>query len=297
MCNMTHPHVQLTHSYMQHDSSMRASSMTHYTCDMTLSYACDMTHSYVRHDWLYVRHDSFVHDSFICATWLLGPCATWLMNMRNVTHSHYWLEEVQRLKVGGVCVCVCVCDMTCLYAWHDLFMRVTWDLSRCVTWLIHAISGRRFRGCRLEVCLHTWLNYICDMTSSYVQHDSFTSATWLMHTRDTTHSYVQHSYQWREEIQRLEIGGQGRRRACGEWEYSWRNHHWRAAQNLHLRVRICSMSIMHVNHVTTGMSIMSLQACQSCHDWPAARVLPLAPKLEQQILGMSMTSSHAQREI
>jgi len=162
MCNMTHPHVQLTHSYMQHDSSMRA--------------------SHVRHDSFYVRH-----DSFICATWLLRQCATRLQQDSWICatwliHTAGWRRCRGLVKVEGVC------DMTCLYAWHDSFMRATWDLSRCVPWLIHAISGRNFRGCRLEVCVHTWLNHICDMTSSYVQHDSFASATWLMHTCDTTHS-------------------------------------------------------------------------------------------------------------
>jgi len=33
---------------------------------------------------------------------------------------------------------------------------------------------------------------MCDMTHSYVWHDSFTCVTWLIHTRDPTHSHVWH---------------------------------------------------------------------------------------------------------
>jgi len=38
----------------------------------------------------------------------------------------------------------------------------------------------------------TWLIHICDMTHSYVRHDSFICATWLIHTCDMTHPHVWH---------------------------------------------------------------------------------------------------------
>ena len=38
----------------------------------------------------------------------------------------------------------------------------------------------------------TWLMHTCDMTHSYVWHDSFICVTWLIHTCDMTHSYVWH---------------------------------------------------------------------------------------------------------
>ena len=38
----------------------------------------------------------------------------------------------------------------------------------------------------------TWLIHTCDMTHSYVWHDSFTCVTWLIHMCDMTHSYVWH---------------------------------------------------------------------------------------------------------
>ena len=34
--------------------------------------------------------------------------------------------------------------------------------------------------------------HMCDMTSSYVRHDSFICATWLIHMCDMTHSYLWH---------------------------------------------------------------------------------------------------------
>jgi len=41
------------------------------------------------------------------------------------------------------------------------------------------------------ICV-TWLIRMCDMTHSYVRHDSFICATWLIHMCDMTHSYVRH---------------------------------------------------------------------------------------------------------
>ena len=38
----------------------------------------------------------------------------------------------------------------------------------------------------------TWLIHMCDMTRSYVWHDSFICVTWLIHMRNMTHSYVWH---------------------------------------------------------------------------------------------------------
>jgi len=42
----------------------------------------------------------------------------------------------------------------------------------------------------------TWLIHMCDMTHSYVWHDSFICVTWLIHMCDMTHSYVWHD-SWR----------------------------------------------------------------------------------------------------
>ena len=53
-------------------------------------------------------------------------------------------------------------------------------------------------GCILKfvdgsfICV-TWLIHMCDMTHSYVWHDSFICVTWLVHMCDMTHSYVWHA--------------------------------------------------------------------------------------------------------
>ena len=39
------------------------------------------------------------------------------------------------------------------------------------------------------ICV-TWLIHMCDMTHSYVWHSSFICVTWLIHMWDMTHSYV-----------------------------------------------------------------------------------------------------------
>jgi len=39
------------------------------------------------------------------------------------------------------------------------------------------------------ICV-TWFIHMCDMTHSYVWHDSFIRATWLIYKRDMIHSYM-----------------------------------------------------------------------------------------------------------
>jgi len=133
-----------------------------------------VTHSYVT--W---------HDSFICVTW---------------RHAYVWHDlcmSVAWLTVIACCLCVrCLTAsrfVTHAYAWHDLFIRVTWLIRMCgvtqhicVTWLIHVcdmthecsvILSRdvEFKYAvlyRLEICD----SFVCDMTR-------------LIHTCDITHSY------------------------------------------------------------------------------------------------------------
>jgi len=127
-----------------------------------------------------------------------GTCATWLIDMCDMTHWYVW-------------------NMTHWYAWHDSFMsggasrisagpraegtRATWlhscvwldwftcEGARCLTWLINVcdmihwyawhdtfLSGgasRTSAGPRTE--------YMCDMTHWYVWHDSLICVTWLIH--------------------------------------------------------------------------------------------------------------------
>jgi len=59
---------------------------------------------------------------------------------------------------------------------HDSFIRDTQRIHTCVLGMpIWAIASV------------TWLIHMCDMTQSYVWHDSFTCVTWLIHICDMTH--------------------------------------------------------------------------------------------------------------
>jgi len=88
--------------------------------------------------------------------------------------------------------------------WHDSFICVTWLIHTCdlthsiyVTWHIHTYE---WVGTDKFVVSHTcgtlcrpYVNIQrCDMTHSYVWHDSFICMIWLIHMCDTTHSYAWH---------------------------------------------------------------------------------------------------------
>jgi len=96
--------------------------------------------------------------------------------------------------------CVCLW-MTHSYV-NDSYIRVTWlmhvervmsyiyvavsDWPMCVTWVLHMWDMKLPR-----ICV-TCLAHMCDMTHSYVWHDSFICVTWLIHMCDMTHLYVWH---------------------------------------------------------------------------------------------------------
>ena len=170
---LTHT-CDMTHSYMCYDSDV--TRLTH-TCDMTHSYMCDMPHSYT---W-----------SFIHVTWLTHTCD---------------MTQMRRPNVGGrtsqfhSCVCHMThsCDMTHPrdrthpHVTRDSFM---WhDSSTCDTWLIHI-----WRNSLIHVVV-----YVCDMTHSYMWHDSDAKTqrgrpyflvscmcvTWLIRMCDMPHSYT-----------------------------------------------------------------------------------------------------------
>jgi len=76
-----------------------------------------------------------------------------------------------------------------------------------VTWHTHLCSASTALGCVSRCSEHlgslyppptmpllcvTWLIHTCDMTHSYVWHDSFLRVTWLIHTCDMIHSHVWH---------------------------------------------------------------------------------------------------------
>jgi len=133
-------------------------------------YMCDMTHSYV---W---------HDSFICVWRDIFIRVTWLIDMCDITP---WDAQ------HDSCRCVICSDTAMIH--HSVSICVTWLIYMCATWLVHFV---------------TWLSYVCDVTRSYVWHDSFICVwrdsficvtwliymcvTWLIHTCDVTHWNVWH---------------------------------------------------------------------------------------------------------
>jgi len=86
----------------------------------------------------------------------------------------------------GVCVWVCVCVLPSANYVH-------WRLTS------PADNSTRWQKPFFFLCVPvTWIVYVCDMTLSYVWHDSFICATRLIHMCDMTHSYV-----WHDSFMRL----------------------------------------------------------------------------------------------
>jgi len=212
-------------------------------------YMCDMTHSCVwRESFVFVLTCLYVwHDSCMCVTWLSAPslsacvfgcfqmctsrvwhdssvCMTWPIHVCHMTQYPCvtWLH-FPAWRVAYWCMCrdeftwvprrIYVCDRMRdtmrSYAWHDLFICVTWlirscdmthsyawhDLFTCVTWLIHVFDTTHIHMCGMtHSCLWhdvficaTGLMYTCDMTHSYVWYFSFTHVTWRIHICEMTH--------------------------------------------------------------------------------------------------------------
>jgi len=63
----------------------------------------------------------------------------------------------------------------------------------CVPWRLVHMCDMTHSYVRHDsfICV-TWLIHMCDMTRSYMWHVSFICATWLVHTCDMSHSYVRH---------------------------------------------------------------------------------------------------------
>jgi len=84
-------------------------------------YVCNMTHSYVD-----ITRSNEWHDSFVCVTWLI--------RVRDMTHSHVWLHvliqvDPQRIRFDIADIraawIIRMCTMTSVYVQHDWFIYVT----------------------------------------------------------------------------------------------------------------------------------------------------------------------------
>ena len=107
-------------------------------------------------------------------------------------------------QISSTCVTchIHMYDMT--HVWHDAFVCVCHDASICVTWLIHICDMSQS-----YVWHDSWISYMahklfmCNITHSYVRNDSSTCMTWPIHMCDMTRSYMWHdpficvTYFWR----------------------------------------------------------------------------------------------------
>jgi hypothetical protein len=119
-------------------------------------------------------------DSFIRVTWLIDMCA--------VTHSNVVRDLFLCRGTPRWIVCIEL-SVLCSCVWHDSFI--------CVTGLVFE-SRNTAMNCHVKLlsCVAaqvkrvTWLINTCDMTLSYVWHDSFIRVTWLIDICAVTHWYV-----------------------------------------------------------------------------------------------------------
>ena len=247
-----HIHVcdmYMTHSYVWHYSAIwvwRAAAKR--VSPSYMIYMCDMTHSYLRHDssiWVvnsfmcvtWLIHISYEwHDSFIRVTWLINMCAMtareppyhFFSRKVSATMSFHrrarrrdapksalqWLERRKGKKkeifsIEGCTAAKCVSfthvivafriyEETRLAQYGKACLICGWVIR--VTWLIHKCDMTHsyvWHDSIWQGISHSWMSHTCDMTHSCMWHESFICVTWLIHMRDVTHSCVWHdSFIW-----------------------------------------------------------------------------------------------------
>jgi len=158
----THAHTSLNVSFSRTTCRVQL-ILTRHVCDMSphVSHRLIQMWKWFSH---VVSHDSFSHvtrltyDSFTCV----------------ISTHHLHVSYIVREKIpnDGRNESEHTRDMTHLHVSYDLFLH---------EWLIYMNDS--------FICV-TWLFPMCDMTHSYVRHDSFVSVTcWLIPMSDMTHSY------------------------------------------------------------------------------------------------------------
>ena len=109
-------------------------------------------------------------------TWIRKPHMGWLRLVGSikvqVSFAKYSLFYRALLQKRLIILWILVTKASA-YASHDSFMSMRW-------------SGMHMN----ESCPASTFIHMCDMTHSYVWHDSFICVTWLIHMCGMTHSYV-----------------------------------------------------------------------------------------------------------
>jgi len=234
MCDMTHSHVW-------HDACICVTWPTH---------TCAMTHSYVG------------HDSFIGVPQLIHMCA--------MTHAYVWHEcaiaqgtdvcgrETQREKeseqiseASSLPIFFLICKLT---AELTLKINSSWNILRILVYSSEYLENLFFIPMRIfwdffwnplrrgfgrpappkfATSEGLWLIHMCDVTHSYVWHDSLVCVTWPIHMCDMTHSHVCHNscicVTWLIHMCDMTHGAKGRYRWRSMTHDSWLMAHdsWR----------------------------------------------------------------------
>ena len=156
MCDMTH-------SYVWQNS---------FICVTWLIHMCDMTR-YICVTWLIIY---VWHDSFTCVTWLIIHVLPRRRNGPVARHTYDW----------SGCQSMPVTSLRWISRWH---VPVGW------VWGMQYINGmrsaiyvwgrRQHTVARTAFICVTCLIHVCDMTQSYLWHDSCIRVMWLIDVRHT----------------------------------------------------------------------------------------------------------------
>ena len=226
-CDMTHSHNAFTQRILEVDiwfiymcakmrSLLEIATVTQSLCVLSRFWSLCVLSRF-----LATKHKDFASQSTVL------PChrITLLLSFLDILH---WQDEISVWHDSFICVTrlIHLCDMTQPSVWHDSFICVTClihlcDMTRSSLWhdSIICVTGP-FRMCDMmhiwishgthmnELChTHEWVVRInlCDMTQSYLCHDSFICVTWrssmwhhssiwMSHGTNMNESW--HTYEW-----------------------------------------------------------------------------------------------------
>jgi len=163
-------------------------------CATWLSHMCDMTHAYATG--LIQRQSVCKYKCWNMHVWLFGRrvVLAWgggtafgggtydaLNHMCDMIHSFVCLDSFNSSTDIQICIFDNLC---CWYVWQDSFIYVTWLIH--MNALTHSIQVQIF----IQMCIFDYLGDglgrivgTCDMTHSYVCHDSLVCVRWLLHVK------------------------------------------------------------------------------------------------------------------